>query len=73
MSSEIRTWFAVDGCRRRMRSGVDPAEAAKRLAHMLDVPAKDVLQLATAAEAGCAEARAHYGRVSLTQEPPNAP
>ena len=70
---DIRTWFAVDGARRRIREGMPAEQAAARLAHMLDVPAEDVLQLATAAEDGCAAAKAHYRRTSQAKESDHAP
>lgn len=62
MALDIRTWFAVDGARRRIRTGMSAEQAAQATAHMLDIPPELVLQLATTAEAACAAAREHYRR-----------
>jgi hypothetical protein len=74
MAHDIRLWFAVDGARRRIRTGLPSDEAATRLSRMLDVPPELVLQLATVAEQACTVARAHYGRTSDTSptEKPDA-
>jgi len=76
MALDVRTWFAVDGCRRRVRTGMAPEEAAMRLSRMLDVDFQVVLRLSVTAEQGRAEARAGFKRVSHTtpaKEPPDAP
>lgn len=57
MALDVRLWIAVSGCRRRIRAGMHPSEAATCASRMMDVDPAQVLRLAITAERACSNAR----------------